>query len=154
MFLDWLFYGQAKIGNETKFVRDLIMEKSGYIVPIKEMVSQEKLTEVKTKISSLNVQIQTIAKKADASDDDKKLMYKLETTRNYFITAQISLQSLLKFTESNDIISTTIYLDEDSSKLNDLLRTSLESLTNEGSAKVELNGQEALKKFLSAIKNS
>lgn len=102
-FLSWLYAGNVKVKNddqngdrEISAARYLI-ENSGYIVPLKTLVTNQQLSNLQKQYDELTKSIDSIKGKSEKTAADKAKHNQLFTRRNYLRSAIVSLKSLLNF---------------------------------------------------------
>ncbi|UWD34703.1 glycerol ABC transporter substrate-binding protein [Mycoplasma cottewii] len=99
-FLEWLYKGNNKIGLTEENNWFTLAKTSGYVMPLKDVVSKDQQTKFKQMISDLEAKIKDKTNQQLTDDDaTAKLHFELNMLRS----ASISLDSLLKLNDENTI---------------------------------------------------
>ncbi|MBG0731087.1 P68 family surface lipoprotein [Mycoplasma sp. 'Moose RK'] len=105
-FLEWLFNGQNDIDGTMVDNVDYLMENTGYFVPTKAILNQEKLDKIKVKYQNYLDQIKDFETKNKKSfeligEEAKKIDWKLYERAANLRSVILSMESMLKATKEN-----------------------------------------------------
>lgn len=98
-FLSWLYTGNVKVKNGDREISaaQYLIENSGYIVPLKTLVTNQQLSNLQKQYDELTKSIDSIKGKSQKTAADEAEHNQLFTRRNYLRSAIVSLKSLLNF---------------------------------------------------------
>ncbi|EOA06952.1 Hypothetical protein, predicted lipoprotein [Mycoplasma yeatsii 13926] len=127
-FLEWLYTGTNTIGTKEEHNWFTLARTSGYVMPLKDVVTKDKQDEFKKIIQELESKLKDKTKEelTEANTETEALYFKLNMLRS----ASISLDSLLKLNEENTIAK-AVATDDKSAQMINTIKTSLLNQTRD-----------------------
>ncbi|UWD34555.1 P68 family surface lipoprotein [Mesomycoplasma molare] len=157
LFLKWLYTGEVNYKNSKIKVSDLIMEKSGYVLPLKSNFTEENKEKLNVKLENLKNNILDLSNKIKNSTNEeekkelKTTLNELITKKNYLKAYLVSYNSLDNFSNSEqDYLN--YYADAKTSRILKEISDRLEESTLKNNS-VKNSGQAVLKKIIEIIKS-
>ncbi|QEA02552.1 lipoprotein [Mesomycoplasma hyopneumoniae] len=151
-FLTWLYTGKNDINGKLTDNADYLMENTGYFIPLKTMVTKEKLDEIKAKYNQYYTTIKDFEKKNKKSfeligEDAKKIDWNLYEKAANLRSVIISMESMLKALDNKNGQKSEILTDNGdfkATKISNIILDSLIESTRFENPQIK-TGQEILK---------
>ncbi|WFQ91795.1 hypothetical protein MFERI14815_00407 [Mycoplasma feriruminatoris] len=140
-FLKWIYTGSNKINSLEEENWLTLAKTSGYIMPLKKVVTEETTKKLQEKVESLEKEL---IKKEDISKEPKYF------TLNMLRSSLLSLKSLLRL-ENKEVIAKAVVTDDNTAQMTGLISNALIKQT-EIKGKTITQADELIKQFQQIVK--